>query len=223
MAGYLAVSQDFGKTWQRIGTSLPGKKLPENATPWTRDQKSNFRCLFFINMGKSYGLNKDGYVYALGIGTEWHWTSRNVYLCRVPRENILTYSAYTYFTGLTAGKPGWSSSQDEALPLNGVQTGQQGSAMFHPQVGRYLFLTESKLYDAPAPWGPWTVAGTWNAPDCNKTSPDWPINWQGGYMPGIISKDTGPDYFWFTVSGQHKVPKIAYQLQLGKMRMVLQH
>jgi len=164
-------------------------------------------------------LNTDGYVYALGIGTEWDWSSRNVYLCRVPRKDILTYSAYSYFTGLTGGKPGWSPSQDEARPLPGIQTEDQGSAMFHPQLGRYLFLTRCQVYDASAPWGPWTLAGTWNR--FPQRSPDRPIQWQGGYQPGIISKDTGPDWFWFTIAGQNNAPKITYQLHLGKMRMIM--
>ena len=217
--GYLAVSHDYGATWQRIGFYKQGETPPANASPWTRDRNSNFRCLFFINMGQAYRLNKDGYVYAMAIGTEWNWTSKKVYLCRVPRKDILDYSAYRYFTGLTGSNPGWSASQDDARPLPVVRAGDQGSAMFHPQLGRYLFLTDAQLYDAAAPWGPWTLAGTWNG----KTNTERPIQWRGGYMPGIISKDTGPDWFWFTIAGQNKAPKVTYQLHLGKMHLVLRH
>ena len=170
-------------------------------------------------MGQAYRLNKDGYVYALGIGMEWNWKSKNVYLCRVPKGDILSYSAYSYFIGLTDGKPGWSASQDEAQPLPVVQAVDQGSAMFHPQLGRYLFLTQDQLYDSAAPWGPWTLAGTWNG--AHKAGPALPIQWRGGYMPGIISKDTGPNWFWFTIAGQNEAPKVTYQLHLGKMRLVL--
>jgi hypothetical protein len=217
--GYLAVSQDLGTTWRRLGFYGEKETPPSNASPWTRERKSNFRCLFFINMGRSYELNTDGYVYAMGIGMEWNWASRNVYLCRVPREKVLDYSAYSYFAGMNGQEPKWSSIQEDARPLGGVEADQQGSAMFHPQLGRYLFLTQRKVFDAPAPWGPWTLSGAWNGLSATSSGP--PVEWQGGYMPGIISKDTGPDWFWFTISGQNKLPKITYRLQLGKMRMVL--
>lgn len=219
--GYLAVSQDQGATWQRIGFYNQGEALPTNASPWTRDRNSNFRCLFFINMGQSYRLNTDGYVYAMGIGTEWAWPSRKIYLCRVPVKDVLDYTAYSYYTGTADGIPGWSTSQDEARPLSGVHAQEQLSVMLHPQLGRFLLLTYCQLFDAPTPWGPWTLAGTWNAPNCTVTSNEWLIQWQGGYQPGIISKDTGPDSFWFTIAGQNSPPKIAYQLQLGKMRIFL--
>jgi hypothetical protein len=211
--GYLAVSKDYGSTWTRVGFYREGELAPVNASPWTRDNKSKFRCLFFINMGQAYALNLDGYVYALGMGAEWNWFG-GTYLCRVPKDSILYYKAYRYFSGLTGSIPGWSASQDDAQALEGVRTMDQGSAMFHPYLKRYLFLTSLLLYDAPAPWGPWTKVGAW-------TSADSPVQWQGGYQPGIISKDTGPDWFWFTISGQNDLPKVTYRLHLGKMRLKL--
>ena len=86
--------------------------------------------------------------------------------------------------------------------------------MYHPGVGRYLFLTSRTLYDAPAPWGPWTYAGSWGGAAA-------PVEWQGGYQPGIISKDTGPNSFWFTIAGQNRAPRIEYCLNLGRMVMTL--
>jgi hypothetical protein len=218
--GYLAVSKDYGATWKRIGFYDEKAKPPANASPWTRDKKSNFRCLFFVNMGNAYNLSTDGYVYAMGMGMEWNWAPKTVYLCRVPREKILDYSAYTYFTGMDGAQPKWSASQDDAKPLNGIQTDDMGSAMLHPQSGRYLFLSQDNLFEAPAPWGPWALAGNWHG--STTAAPAGPIEWQGGYMPGIISKGTGPDSFWFTISGQNQLPKICYRLQLGKIKMTLQ-
>jgi hypothetical protein len=149
---------------------------------------------------------------------EWNWKSKKVYLCRVTRKKVLDYSAYTYFTGMNGQEPKWSPSQDDARPLDGVEADDQGSAMLHPQLGRYLFMTHKKLFDAPAPWGPWTQADAW---DGSTATPAAPIEWQDGYQPGIISKATGPDWCWFTIAGQNQLPKIAYRLQIGKMRLVL--
>ena len=212
--GYLAYSDDHGATWTRVGFHEEGDLWPVGASPWVRDTNSPFRCLFFINMGQDYSLNTDGYVYALGIGTEWSWPGP-VRLARVPKEEVLNYAAYEYLAGTNDdGTPRWSPDEREAIPLPGVRASEQGSAMFHPGIGRYLFLTSRTLYDAPEPWGPWTYAGSWGGASA-------PLEWQGGYQPGIISKDTGPDSFWFTIAGQNAAPKIEYRLNLGRMVMTL--
>jgi len=211
--GFLAFSDDYGKTWARVGFFQEKEIQPVNASPWTRDKNSKFRCAFFINMGKNFEWNTDGYVYALGIGKEWAWFG-GVYLMRVKKEDILKYTAWEYYSGIENNKPQWSASQSEAAPVDNVRTMEQGSALYHPGVKRYLFLTKTELYDAPNPWGPWTSSGSW-------TDQNSPIQWQGGYQPGIIGKDTGPDSFWFTIAGQNQAPKITYRLHLGKMRMKL--
>jgi hypothetical protein len=211
--GYLAYSDDYGKTWTRVGFYQEGEILPSNASPWTRDKNSKFRCAFFINMGKSYSLNTDGYVYALGIGREWSWLGET-YLMRVKKEDILKYAAWEYLSAFLNEQPRWSSSQSDAIPLANIVALGQGSAMYHPGIKRYLFLTSDFLFDAPNPWGPWTLAGSW----VDKNSP---VQWLGGYQPGVVSKDTGPDSFWFSLAGQNASPMIMYRLHLGKMKMKL--
>ena len=211
--GFLAWSDDKGKTWTRDGFYREWEMAPPDGSPWCRDRNSKFRCAFFINMGKNYDLNRDGYVYALGIGTEWNWLG-GAYLARVPRKRLLDYSAWRYFAGMQGEKPRWSESQFDAVALPGVLTEDQASAMYHPQLKRYLLLTRYHLYDAPQPWGPWSYAGTW-------TDEHAPILWQGGYQPGIVSKGTGPDWFWFTIAGQNQKPKITYNFHLCKLRMQL--
>ena len=204
--GYIVYSDDYGVTWKRA----PGE------SPWTRRENSNFRCLFFINMGKNYRLNTDGYVYALGIGTEWGW-ERTMYLARVPKNHILDYHAYEYLVTVKDGTPSWSLSQGDALPVPGIFTSDQASAMYHPGIKRYILLTSKDVFDAPNPWGPWTYAGSWARPPED--------GWRGGYQPGIISKDTGDNYFWFTIAGQPQNPlsraEVKYCLNLGKMVMVI--
>lgn len=204
--GYLVYSDDYGVTWKRA----PGE------SPWNRRENSNFRCLFFINIGKNYNLNTDGYVYALGIGTEWGW-GRDIYLARVLKDHILDYHAYEYLVTVKDGIPFWSLFQGDALPVPGIVTRDQASAMYHPGAERYILLTSKDVFDAPNPWGPWTCAGSWARPPED--------GWRGGYQPGIISKDTGDDYFWFTLAGQPQNPlskaEVKYCLNLGKMVMEL--
>ncbi|MEW5826310.1 MAG: DUF4185 domain-containing protein [Candidatus Bipolaricaulota bacterium] len=214
--GYLAYSDDYGHNWTRVGYHDPGDPWSAGASPWVRDACSAVRCLCFIQMGQDYELNTDGYVYALGIGTEWSWMGP-VRLTRVPVASILDYDAYQYCAGLDpSGDPIWSHDERRAVPLPGVRASEQGSAMFHPQLKRYLFLTNPHLYDAPTPWGPWTYAGTWTG-----VGTDAPIEWFGGYQPGIISKDTESNAFWFTLSGQNEAPQVEYMLSLGRIEMTL--
>ncbi|HET6559277.1 MAG TPA: hypothetical protein VFG54_18280, partial [Prolixibacteraceae bacterium] len=216
--GYLSISKDYGFTWNRIGFFGEDEIQPENASPWLRKNKSPFRCLFFINMGQNYNLNTDGYVYALGIGTEWHWMGLRVFLVRVKKENITDYNHYEYFAGYSKDElPQWSSLPSMAKPVKGPITFGQGSAIYHPGIKRYLFMTDFDVFDAPHPWGPWTYAGSWTT---WKTRPGVK-EWQGGYQPGIISKGTGPDSYWFTISGQNKKPNITYTYNLGKMILKL--
>jgi len=198
--GYLTYSKDYGKTW----TSL------RETSPWTKENNSNFRCLFFINMGKNYVLNTDGYAYTLGIGTEWSW-SGEIYLTRVPKDSILDYNKYEYFVNITENGPRWSSKQFDAKPLKGIVTTDQISAIYHPEINRYIILNANYIYDAAYPWGPWCYSGKWVE-----------YGWYG-YQPGIISKDVGKDYFWFTISGQTSPDKggVTYQLNLGKITMGL--
>ncbi len=209
--GYLAYSEDYGRTWIEVPDS-----------PW--GESSNFRVLMFINMGQNYTLNQDGYVYAFGVGTEASWTERTVYLARVPKELIADYRAYEYFSGLENDEPEWSKVEAEATPLDSLHTTGQASAMYHEGTGRYLFLTtdanppegpmgSGALFEAPQPWGPWRKAAVLCfVPECNDGRYD--TAWADGkYIAGLIPKNSGPDYVYFTIAGgdQH------YQLQIGKL------
>ena len=211
--GYIAYSDDHGKSWQKSGYYSEWDERPENASPWTLDWNSPFRCMFFVNMGKNYELNEDGYVYALATGQEYNWEG-GVRLTRVPKDRVLIYEAYEYYVKTVDGVPIWSKSQFDAKPIPGINCFEQGSVMYHPYLKRYLFLTTKDVYDAPNPWGPWTLAGRWQN---DKSS----TVWRDGYQPGIISKDTGPDYFWFTMAGTGDTGGIGYEFNLGKIEMEL--
>ena len=165
--------------------------------------------MFLINMGKAYELNRDGYIYALGMGSEWNWTG-GVYLARVGRQHILDYGSWEYFASPSSDHPKWSPSQNDALPLQNLYAWDQGSAIYHPGMKRYLFMTSRQLFDSATPWGPWTVAGNF---------PAVPTEWQKGYQPGIVPKGLGPDSFWFTIAGQNRPPYVTYSFHIGQIIM----
>ena len=219
--GYLAYSDDYGRTWAQIPDS-----------PWGED--SPFKVMMFINMGQAYRLNRDGYLYGLGISDEVADPARiqAVYLARVPvasgerpqaaADPVLTYTAYEYFAGLDEnGMPVWSSVPDEAAPLEGLETMAQASAIYHEGIQRYLFLsglvgnmpgTEAglegvtdtipvgALYEAPTPWGPWHRAAFLPA----------------GFIASLLPKGAGPTDVYFTGSGGGG---LTYNLHIGQIVM----
>ncbi len=198
--GSLAYSDDYGKTLTKVKCS-----------PWGAD--SVFAVLMFINMGKNYALNQDGYVYAFGIGQGVFWHSKKVYLTRVPKDAIIEYGKYQYYTGVNSkGQPQWSSKQADAKPVRGIEAFLQASAMYHQGTGRYVFMTalpDGALFEAPKPWGPWTkVASLFLQGD----NPHWKLT---GYIPGVIAKGAGPKHFYFTIAGEIE----NYQLYVGKLEL----
>ena len=203
--GYMAYSDDRGRTWTQVPDS-----------PWRDD--SPFQVFMFINMGRDYELNQDGYIYGLGIVDELPDRARRqaVYLARVPRPDgsgpdpVLDYSAYEYFTGLDEdGAPRWSPDPAAAVPLEGLETIAQGAALYHEGAGQYLFFSgfldpsgAGALFAAPNPWGPWYKVNELPA----------------GYIPGILAKGATESGFYFTAAGGGPV---TYNLNVGRMEMRL--
>lgn len=209
--GYVAHSDDDGRTWTRV----PG-------SPW--GSTSNFRVLMFINRGQAHAYHRDGFVYALGIGAEASWPARTVHLARVPQPAVADYGAYEYFTGLVDGAPQWSTAQADAKALDGLHTIGQASAMYHVGTGRYLMLTaaaeddpdhDGALFESPHPWGPWTrAADLCFDPVCQDPS-DNPAWTDTKYIAGLIPKGAGPDHVYFTIAGGDD----HYQLQIGRLEL----
>jgi len=175
-----------------------------------------FLFLMFINHDNPAAPDPDKWIYGLGIGWKWDWDVHGggrVYLTRVPRADIANYPSYEYFAGSgTDGQPQWTTDQTTAAPVPGLTTNCAGSALYHSGCRRYLFLSENGLFEAQQPWGPWIMSARLFV------SGEDPA-WQGGYMPAIIPRDTGPDSFYFFVSGQDIV--IGYRLHLGQVRLTL--
>ena len=216
--GFIAYSDDHGKTFTF-----------DLNTARTKKRNSNFICLIFINMGMSYDLNMDGYVYAFGTMGEIN-TSGKVYLVRMPKDKILDDSAWEYFAGFEKeGAPKWSGEYQKSKPVKGLSSQSVTSlfpdllfsAVYHPGIKRYIALTAAtetgNMYEAPAPWGPWTFVATW----FDASSADW----YASYMPGIITKDMGPDYFYFTAAGRIDLEPapgdFKYSLKIGRIKMNL--
>jgi hypothetical protein len=167
----------------------------------------------FINMGKNYEQNRDGYVYALGTRLELERSfskPQALYLARVGKNAVAEYDKYEYLVALEHGRPSWSPESSRAIPLAGLSTLATGSAIYHAGIGRYLFLAgvmssprledqHGTLFDAPNPWGPWKLAG----------------EIPGRNISALIPKDAGPASVFFTSAGGTET----YELNIGRIDM----
>ncbi len=217
--GYLAYSDNHGKDWTIVENS-----------PWGKTSK--FKVMMFINMGKDYSLRKDDFLYALGMTEEFkdNPLPQSIYLARVPItryqldgkeiDPVIDYDAYRYFAGWKSdGSLKWSKYETDAIALEGLSALSQSAVMYHPGTDRYIFFagfagnatgTEAGLegvtdmipvgaiYEARYPWGPWHKVGIIPA----------------GFIAGLITKGTGPDFFYFTAAGGGPV---TYNLNVGKI------
>ncbi|MEW5945873.1 MAG: DUF4185 domain-containing protein [bacterium] len=217
--GFTAYSDDYGATFSY-----------DPAGARTRERNPAFVCLIFVNMGKGSGAGPGGFVYAFGMPAEVN-VSGEVYLARMPGDGILDEASWTYFAGLdAAGAPVWSGNPAEAERIESLSSRRYSSlfpnmlfsAAYHPGIERYLVMTattaEGRLYEAPAPWGVWRLAGKWFEGAGSE--------WYGAYMPGIITKDMGADYFYFAAGGRTALDPAPgdekYSFRLGKITMVLE-
>ena len=143
--------------------------------------------------------NATAYVYLMA--NDGYWNNGNVlYLARVPRAKMsrLQPSDYQFFVGGDGiYDASWTTDQTKALPvLSSPGKLSEPNVQYIPTLNRYLMFTYSypeglalptpasqhtiwQAYEAPHPWGPWTLINT----------TDWPT--QGYYNPVILNDTAG--------------------------------
>jgi hypothetical protein len=140
--------------------------------------------------------NADAYVYLMA--NDGYWDSGNaLYLARVPRAKLAELSAadYQFYTGGDGRlDSSWGAQTSAAEVISNAGKLGEPNVQYVPALNRYLLLTFSYPqglatsdshpehtqwlgYEAPHPWGPWTLI----------SSTDWPT--QGYYNP-IVLNDT---------------------------------
>lgn len=195
-------SEDHGRTWSptpEIGHAMfPGHTF---ATP------------FFVDYGKDtreVAHGSDQYVYAISSTGVWN-NGSTMTLGRVPRERISRLDAtdWEFVHGFDAtGQPIWRTRHDTARYVFRVpgRTSMTGLHYIAP-LGLYILpqwhytklddpqarwsATSVELYQAPAPWGPWT---------CFHTQAFEPAGWYNPSIPSKFISDDGRS-FWLFVAG----------------------
>lgn len=200
LSGQIIKSQDHGLTWNNFQnpntySSRGVMTNPANATMF--DSSTLFGASAFVMYGKDDGSlgyrvdNADAYVYIMGNDGYWN-NGHALYLARIPRARIqnLNPADIQYYRGGDGSlDASWSSSvlNSEALLWASGQIGEP-AVQYVPTLNRYLLLewyypnsiqaspnnsanSQWVTYEAPHPWGPWTMIDNRN----------WPT--QGYYNP----------------------------------------
>ncbi len=176
-------STDRAKTWQFTGVRFDQAFFPGS--------DRGFYCPTFLQFGQNYAGARDSYVYIYAPEiqtTAWAVQKPGkITLLRVEKTRLADPAAYDYFAGLDSGNnPTWTKNPAGRLPVfqdavNGVM---MTSAIYNPGIDRYLLITEHTdtlsgnigIYDAPAPWGPWTTVllqGNFGAPTIESSTFFW--------------------------------------------------
>lgn len=139
----LAWSEDLGKTWH-----------------WGFTLTESFASPTFLNAGRNYAEDKDGYVYTYSQdGDSAYQPSNSLVLARAPIAKICDRASWQYYTA-----PGWSGNIADRKPVFQFPNKcERTDAVYHPASRRYLLTLGYNheggwgIYDAPTPWGPWTT------------------------------------------------------------------
>jgi hypothetical protein len=187
LAASISVSHDGGWNWIKTAKAM------------FTDQE--FTTIFFLDFGKGNENAFDDYVYAYGLDGNWA-AQQNLYLARVHKTAVQNRSQWMFYDGISpAGAVQWTSTigdKDPVLQAPFFSGGfvSQGSVVYNPYFNRYLYATWTgndaccavhRLYEAPAPWGPWTLLMNTNYP------PTWTTTFHGGYATTTPTKWINPD------------------------------
>ena len=153
-------STDHGLTWTFNSVNGWDFAEPDGA----------FSDMTFLNFGQNYTGARDNYVYVYSQDHRANSTSdgrtSDVAMFRVPKDRIMTRTAYEYFAGLdVSGNPKWTTNIKARAPVFSIPGGIGWGVRvdYNPGLKRYLLTNWHAwngswgIYDAPEPWGPWTT------------------------------------------------------------------
>jgi hypothetical protein len=179
----IVCSSDFGRTWRPDIKTISKPMFPGRT----------FGAPAFVNFGKDNLGARDNFVYAIS-GEGWDDGS-HCRLGRVPEASILDQTSWEWVSALSPkGDLQWSKDMRLAVPVL-THPGYLGAVdMVHiSSLHRYLLLgwrnkvksdpdggSELIIYDAPEPWGPFTIVhhqDPWESVELNPYNPRLPLKW----------------------------------------------
>ncbi len=175
----------------------------------------------FLNSGKNYAAARDRYVYMYSPDTPSAYDETDqAVLTRVPKESITDRNSYEFFAGFNPdGNPIWSPDINARQSVFTLPGGvNRLDVTYNPTLGGYLMTMRSRaqagglnqfsLYQAPAPWGPWSTVyytESWEGGPLSTTSGGWG---ESQHIPSKwISADGSTLYVVFSGDDQFSVRK----------------
>lgn len=216
---HIVCSHDCGRTWSPAIGNISTPMFPGRL----------FGAPAFINFGKENAGARDSYVYAIS-GEGWD-NGNACRLARVPADQILNRSSWEWVSGFRSGHvPIWSREMDQATPvLWHPGYGGMVEMVYLASIKRYLLLSwhhkvksspntgsELIIYDAPEPWGPFTLVhheDPWETMALNPYNPRLPLKW--------LNQETLEGWLLFSGSWIDGGQTPAYRAHIRKFRLLL--
>jgi CubicO group peptidase (beta-lactamase class C family) len=181
----LSWSEDLGRGWH-----------------WGFRFETSMGSPAFLNFGRNYAGARDGFVYTYSQdGPSAYHQDDGIVLARAPVARLRDRSAWEFWAG--GGR--WSSNIEERVPVFRFPGHcERVDAVYHPGLRRYLLAVGYNhasgwgLFEAPEPWGPWSVAFHTHKWDLDETHGyRLPSKWigDGGRMYLIYSGRLREDAF----------------------------
>jgi hypothetical protein len=187
-AAKLIYSPDNGRTWQNQDGSSPvvrevvGEQRPDRMV-FLEETNSAFSLLSFLQMGRAYRENRDGFAYVYSPNGYVDGRMNELVMFRVPTSRILDRDSYEFFAGRSKSRePGWTPDIKGRVPVHVFPSGRMPEHFniswlptvgYIPALGGYLMIAGSApgdvgikpkdigpgylgMWVSESPWGPWT-------------------------------------------------------------------
>ena len=214
-------SRDHGKTWTPAIKDIKEPMFPGNL----------FGGPAFVNNGRDNANAPDGYVYA--VSTDQWDNGGTLRVGRVPADRIDDRSAWEWVSELKdSNHPTWSNNLQSAISVL-TDSGHisEPDMVYIAQIKRYILLTwnlkqpfssldgsELTIYDAPHPWGPFTLVhheDVWESVDMNSYCPRLPLKW--------LQVKNGQIVGWIQFSGNWRQNSPHYRSHVRQFKMSLRN
>jgi hypothetical protein len=210
-------SRDHGLTWTPERSDIHEPMFPGDI----------FGGPAFVNMGRDNAGAPDKYIYA--VSTDQWDNGSNLRVGRVPANRIEDVRAWEWVAGFRGGEhPRWSHQLSQAIPvLTDDRHIGLPEMVYIAGIHRYLLLTwmlhkdfsnadgtELMIYDAPHPWGPFTLVHDepmWETQAMNPYCPRLPLKWlriEGNEITG-----------WMQFSGSWRRDSTEYRSHVREFKM----
>ena len=167
---------------------------------WSKDHAKSWNSGFrfqtgfgsptFLNFGRNYAGSRDDYVYTYSQdGPSAYESDNQMALARAPKSRITDRAAWEFFERLDdAGHPVWTGDIEKRGAVFAYAAHcRRSDVVYNPGVRRYLMALAYNaagdwgIYDAPEPWGPWTLVFHNDASESGVGANPWGIADTHGY------------------------------------------